>query len=90
MRHVDSLSRMVEVNVIDQNSLEQILAVEQSRDQNIITIRDSLINKKDCSLKFELHDGLVYRKIQDKLLFYDPSTMEENVIRCNHDDMGHL
>lgn len=66
MRHVDSLSRIREVNVIEQNSLEHILAVEQGRDQNISKIRQSLESKSSTFPSFELQDGLVYKKIEGK------------------------
>ena len=41
-------------------------------------------------MKFlELRDGLVYRKSQNKrLLCYVPASMENNVIRTCHDDLG--
>lgn len=40
---------------------------------------------------YELRDGLVYRKDKTKkLLFYVPESMENNVIRTGHDDLGHL
>lgn len=92
MRHVDSLSRVDDVNIVEANSLEQILAVEQGRDPIILKIRESLEDNKDSILndKFELHDGLIYKKSGDNLLFYVPTLMESNVIRANHDDMGHF
>lgn len=92
MRHVDSLSRVDDVNIVEANSLEQILAVEQGRDPIILKIRESLEDNKDSILndKFELHDGLIYKKSGENLLFYVPTLMESNVIRANHDDMGHF
>lgn len=40
---------------------------------------------------YELRDGLVYRKDRNKkLLFYIPRSMELNVIRTCHDDLGHV
>lgn len=40
---------------------------------------------------YELRNGLVYRKInKHKLLFYVPESMENNVIRSCHDDLGHV
>lgn len=90
MRHVDSLSRVREVNVIEQNSMDQVLAVEQNRDQVISNIRETLEKKEQSSSKFELQDGLVYRKIDDKLLFYVPDAMVSNVIRASHDEFGHF
>lgn len=45
------------MNVVDQNSFEQILSVEQGRDEVINKIRDSLENKSDSSQSFELQEG---------------------------------
>lgn len=91
IRHVDSLSRVVEVNVIKENSMDQILSVEQGRDPIILNIRSTLKSTSDNSFsKFEMVDGLVYRKYDEKLLFYVPSIMESNVIDVNHNKMGHF
>lgn len=90
MRHVDSLSRVREVSVIEQNSFEQILSVEQGRDESINKIRDLLERQMDSTSPFELQEGLVYRKVDEKSLFYVPSVLEYNVIRANHDDLGHF
>lgn len=91
MRHVDSQSRVEDVNIIEQNSLEQILSVEQGRDKTIAKIRERLEGEEGSfNNKFELIDGLVYKKIDEKLLFYVPFVMESNVIRANHDDKGHF
>lgn len=90
MCHVDSLSRVVQVNVIEQTSIEQTLAVEQERDTNIFIIRQSLEKGLSSHSAFELIDGLVYRKKGETSLFYVPSLMEYNVIRANHDDFGHF
>lgn len=90
MRHVDSLSRLPEVNVIERNSLDHILAVEQGRDHNILKLRKYLEESPRKPSSFELQDGLVYKRIEDKLLFYVPSILESNVIRANHDDFGHF
>lgn len=90
MRHVDSLSRLSEVNVIERNSLEHILAVEQERDQNILQIRKCIEENPRKPSSYELQDGLIYKHVDDKLLFYVPSLLEGNVIRANHDDFGHF
>lgn len=90
MRHVDSLSRIPEVAIVEQISFEQLLAVEQGRDHNIVKIRESLESATASASAFELIDGLVYRKLDDKSLFYVPSLLESNVIRANHDDCGHF
>lgn len=90
MRHVDSLSRIPEIAVIEQTSLDHVLAVEQGRDDIIVKLRQFLENNPADSSKFELTNGLVYRKKDDRRLFYVPSVMEQNVIRANHDEFGHF
>lgn len=86
MRHVDALSRCI--SVITENSFEQNLAILQNNDATIVKIRDAL--EETESPLYELRDGLVYRKSGDKLLFYVPESMINNVIRTCHDDIGHL
>lgn len=89
MRHVDALSRNTEILVIEANSFEQVLAVEQGRDPQILQLRSEL--EAHPNPLFELSDGLVYKKSRgDKLLFYVPACMEDNVIRSCHDQMGHF
>lgn len=91
MTHVDSLSRIPEeICVIEPTTMEQILAVEQARDKTISDIRKSLEDGTSLSSQFELQEGLVYRKVVEKLLFYVPAVLESNVIRTSHDDVGHL
>lgn len=91
MRHVDALSRNREVLVVESNTLEQVLAVEQGRDETITKLRTQLEETQTSHDAFELQDGLVYKKADDgKLLFYVPTCMEDNVIRSCHDEMGHF
>lgn len=89
MRHVDALSRNVEVLVTEAMSLEQTLAIEQGRDESIEKLRSDLEERPNAS--FDLQNGLVYKTNSDGLLrFYVPASMESNVIRAGHDDMGHF
>lgn len=88
MSHVDALSRCHSVLVIESNTFDQTLAICQNRDAEISKIRSALEHAEDKF--FELRDGLVYRKNKNKeLLFYVPLSMENNVIRTCHDDLGH-
>ena len=89
MSHVDALSRCHGVLVIEGNNFEQTLSICQDRDEEICKIREKL---ERTEMKFfELRDGLVYRKDKmKKLLFYVPHSMENNVIRTCHDDLGHV
>lgn len=89
MSHVDALSRCHSVLVIEANTFDQTLAICQNRDVEINKIRDTLEHAE--SKLFELRDGLVYWKNKNKeLLFYVPQSMENNVIRTCHDELGHV
>ena len=87
--HVDALSRCHSVLVLEANTFEQTLSIKQDRDPDIREIREVLETGEDKF--YELRDGLVYRKIKNReLLFYVPLSMEDNVIRTCHDDIGHV
>lgn len=87
MQHVDALSRCHNICVIEENSFEQNLNFAQNLDPRIRELQQELetTERKD----FELHDGLVYRKTKNDVLFYVPEKMEKNVIVACHDDLGH-
>jgi hypothetical protein len=57
--------------VIEENTFEQNLAIAQNLDPVIKALKSELEVRE--SKKFELRNGLVYRKANDKLLFYVPS-----------------
>ena len=86
--HVDSLSRMYSILVIEENSFEFNLLLYQSQDPAIKALRDEL--EKSESKFFELRNGLVYRKSGENLLFYVPASMEVNVLFKYHDEMGRV
>lgn len=89
MNHVDALSRCHSILTLEANSFERTLSIQQDRDVDIVNIRNKLEKSEDKF--FELRDGLVYRKDKEKkLLFYVPTSMESNVIRTCHDDIGHV
>jgi len=89
MSHVDALSRCHSVLILEANSFERTLSIQQDRDAEIVKIRDRLETSEDKF--FKLRDGLVYRKDKNKkFLFYVPLSMEGNVIRTCHDDVGHV
>ncbi|CAB0015773.1 unnamed protein product [Nesidiocoris tenuis] len=87
MQHVDALSRAHPVLVVEGNSFERNLALVQDKDPLIVGIREEL--EASESKQFELRNGLVYRKIHGRSLFYVPASMEQQVIRASHDDLGH-
>ena len=87
--HVDALSRCHSILVIKGNTFEQTLSICQNKDEELCKIRN-LLEKSELK-RYELRNGLVYRKDNKKnLLFYVPDSIENNVIRSCHDDLGHL
>lgn len=86
MRHVDALSR--NVLIIEPLSFDQILVYKQLQDCNITKIQEELeVRESD---KFELRNGVVYRKRNGRIYFYVPDSMIQDVIRMCHDEIGHV
>lgn len=88
MQHVDALSRVTSIMVIDDNPLEFNLSVCQNEDLVIKELRANLEKTEDKY--YEMRNGLVYRKDKNNLLFYVPTAMENIILRKYHDEMGHL
>lgn len=88
MTHVDALSRSFNILFVDDESFEFALAAAQRQDPKIISIASEL--EKAESPLYEMIDGLIYRKYKDRVLFFVPSQMEEQVIRTHHEAMCHL
>jgi len=88
MQHVDALNRCKHILVLEACTFNQTLAVKQGTGPDIKTIFEYL-EKSEHQL-FELRNGLVYRKSNDRLLFYVPTDMREQVIRSCHDEMCHV
>ncbi|KRT80433.1 hypothetical protein AMK59_8411 [Oryctes borbonicus] len=86
MSHVDALSRVQEVFILEDNTLEQNLTYKQANDPEIRKIRVSL--ERQESQFYELRNGLVYRKFRDDSLFLIPQTMEHHVLTKYHDEMA--
>jgi len=87
MQHVDALSRISNILVLEENTLEQNLSVCQNKDSAIHAIRQRL--EKEESNASEMRNGLVYRKCKGNILFYVPENMERNILTLYHDNMGH-
>lgn len=85
MTHVDALSRIVAT--VDSMPLEKELQFRQLADPSIRLLAQS-IEESDHD-KFELIDGLVYRKDADHPKFVVPESMIFQLIRIYHDDMAH-
>ncbi|CAK9816459.1 Pro-Pol polyprotein [Anthophora plagiata] len=86
MRHVDALSR--QILVINDNSLDRNLALGQEKDEQITKIREKLNNSEDKF--FESLNGLVYRKMNDRALFFVPAVLENSILQKYHNEMGHV
>jgi len=85
MSHVDALSRSIAY--VNELPLERELEFRQLADPRIKEFVQELeIRNSD---KFELIDGLLYKKESDTLKFVIPSSMIVNVIRAHHDEMAH-
>lgn len=67
---------------------EQVLVYKQLRDPSIIRIHKDL--EKQESNKYELRNGVVYKKHNQGLLFYVPKAMIRNVIQACHDNVEHV
>lgn len=85
MMHVDALSRLV--CYTDSIPLEKELQYRQLQDPTLKIIAENLGKKENN--KFELIDGLVFRKGSYKHRFVVPDSMISNLIRVYHDDMAH-
>ncbi|KMQ88008.1 retrovirus-like pol polyprotein, partial [Lasius niger] len=83
MAHVDALSRVV--CFTDSIPLEKELQFRQLQNTKLKAIAENLeLNEHD---KYELIDGLVFRKGLHKHRFVVPDSMITNIIRIYHDDM---
>lgn len=85
MTHVDALSR--QVFFLEILPLERELEFKQLQDTRIKEIADSL--EYNNNNKFQLIDGLVYRKGEDRARFVIPDAMIHNILRIYHDDRSH-
>lgn len=66
--HFDALNRCYGIFVLELYSFEQLLAIKQNLDENIIKIRDELQIKENKVYK--MCNRLVYNKEKGNLLFY--------------------
>lgn len=87
MQHVDALSRVHNILVLQKNSFEQTSALKQNTDQNIMKLKYELETKEHPL--YELRNNLVYRKVDNGVVFYVPETMEFNILHT-YNEMGHF
>lgn len=88
MRHVDALSRVPNILILEGNTLEQTLALRQTTDENIIRIR-KLLEESNHPF-FVLRNGLVYRKLKGKIVFHVSSEMEQHILYTYYNNMGYF
>lgn len=85
MAHVDALSRQVfYVNALP---IERELEFRQLQDNRLKEIAKEL--EFQANEKFQLIDGLVYKKDSDNYKFCVPDAMINSILRAHHDDMAH-
>lgn len=73
---MDALSR--NVFMLDPACFEQTLILKQQTDPEISLIREAL--EESESSRYELRNGIVFRKFRDVVLFYVPDRMVSSVI----------
>jgi hypothetical protein len=88
MAYVDALSR--QVYYIEPLPLERELEFKQLQDIRLKEIVSDLeYGENNRSDKFELIEGLVYKKNFDRSKFAVPETMTNNIIQKYHDEQAH-
>lgn len=85
MTHVDALSRISAY--VGAMPIERELEYKQLLDDRLKILAEELEFAENE--KFELIDGLVFRKCADKPRFVIPDSMINNIIRIYHDEMAH-
>ena len=88
MSHVDALSRVSEILVLEPNTFEFELSVSQTQDPHIAKLKERLVKEQDN--QFEMRNGLIYRKRGDNILFYVPRAMERDLLHKYYNDFGHF
>lgn len=74
--------------LIQDNTFEFNLSVCQANDPTIKVIRTRL--EKEHDPFYEMRNGIVYRKKDDKLLFFVPAAMEQEVLHKYHNNFRHF
>jgi len=81
MKNVDALSRCNTILVIEENPLGDNLVICQNRDEKFRKIKE-MLSKKESEL-YEMRNGVIYKKVKDKLLLYVPEAMKAHVLYYN-------
>ncbi|CAB3226541.1 unnamed protein product [Arctia plantaginis] len=106
MAHVDALSRAPVTEPLvgdDETPILDVLTINmkdwistvQSNDEEIARIRDILRDKNTSSIadiykNYQLRGEHVYRNVGDKIKWVVPRAVRWQVLRMNHDDVGHF
>lgn len=89
MPHVDALSRVPMVAVIDGGDVDLNIQIAQARDETIQSILRKLENG-DLD-DYVLENGLVFRRgVKGQMQLYVPQELEDNVMRLVHEKYGHV
>ncbi|CAH2100995.1 unnamed protein product [Euphydryas editha] len=103
MAHVDALSRhpvnagVVEAHVLDVLNVESDnwLSTAQLVDEEVQTIKNILKNPESKNIadvlnNYEVKNDRLYRKIDGSLKWVVPKPMRWQILKRNHDDLGHF
>lgn len=103
MSHVDALSRNPVESLAQDSHVLDVLSVDkdnwlstvQMADEEIKSIKDVLSNPDigkhtDIYKNYCLKNGRVYRKVDDSLKWLVPKGVRWQILRMNHDDVGHF
>jgi hypothetical protein len=89
MGHADALSRNPIVAMINSSDISFQLQATQNRDPIIKRLKNALESSE--SPPYEMHNGIVYKRNRDdRLLFYVPKEMEQQLIHHMHEKIGHF
>jgi hypothetical protein len=73
--------------ILEAISFKQNLSLAQLEDSEISKLREFLEQQEH---KYELRDELMYYKFKNRLLFYVPQLMEQEILCMYHDNFGHV
>jgi hypothetical protein len=75
------------INVLNESEIERNIIIAQEHDQKILKIKELL--ERSSFPNFELVNGVLFRKENNKRLLVVPKLMIDNVIKICHDNSGH-
>lgn len=92
MTHVDALSRINSVLVVEDNTFEFNLSVCQAQDPKIKELRTRLEREQDGLFKMRngIYQTEFIKKKKNKLLFYVSHSMEQELLQKYHNELGYF